>query len=171
MNKLLARILLFFIPIASFADAPLPPPASYKICNKEISYCANISPNIGAVIYKIEGDAFNAVEAYRVPGWHRDAHLSESGEYFLSGYGGLNLVNLDANQNTVILTIWKNGQKSHEIKLGQVLNSMSSLQRTSSHYYWGNNEGFTHNGEVEIRTVEGNRILVNPETGDVKFNG
>ena len=66
--------------MALFADEPLPLPASYKICNEDISYCANISPYKGTVVYRINGDSVEAIELYRVPGWHRDAYLSKSGE-------------------------------------------------------------------------------------------
>ena len=81
------------------------------------------------------------------------------------------MVGLDANENTIILTIWKNGHKSSEIKLGQILKTIGSLERTVSHYHWGINKGFIYSGEFEIETVEGKRVLVNPETGEVKING
>lgn len=170
MKKVIGVAILCLITAKSFADAPLPMPKSYRVCNDDISHCANISPDSGAVVYKIEGDTFSAVEAYRIPGWHRDVHLSKDGEYFMSGYGGLNLVSLDANQNTVILTIWKKGKKSHEITLGQILKTMRSLQRTVSHYYWGINEGLTYDGKFKIKTVEERTVLVNPETGEITFS-
>ena len=167
MNRLVSALMLLTASISTVATTPLSPPKPYKMCTVGISHCAYVSPGNDAVVYKMEGEAFKATEIYRVPGWHRSAFLSNDGVYFLSGSPGLNLVSKNADKNTVILTVWRYGKKSFEVKLGHVLSSMDSLQDAMAHSFWGYNKGFTAQGLFEIDTVEDKQILVDPKTGAV----
>ena len=163
--------LICFVVSASvgLADAPLPLPIEQEICNKTNSYCAVISLENGSSVYE-NGNERKKRKIYSIPGWHRDPYLSENGEYFAAGYSGLSLVPLDVNENTIILTIWKRGEKITEVKLGQLLTSMASLQKTVSHYYWGETIGFDKDGSFAIKTVEGNVVKINPKNGEIMAN-
>lgn len=151
------------------ADAPLPPPSELRVCNRPITHCARMTPENDTVVYKVDR-SFTGTEIYRVPGWHRDVYLSDDGQYFASGYAGLNLVQLDANAMTVMLTVWKNGRPQMLVLLGQVLRSLTSLKRTTLHYFWGQNRGFSRDGVFEIETVENKRVFIDPETKSIKIS-
>ena len=149
-------------------DAPLPAPSEWRTCNRPITHCARMTPEKDTVVYKVDR-SFTGTEIYRIQGWHRDVFLSDDGQYFASGYSGLNLVQLDATPMTVMLTVWKNGQPHMFVSLSQVLWSLTSLKRTVSHYSWGRNLGFNRDGFLEIETVENRHVTVDPEKKSIKI--
>jgi hypothetical protein len=150
------------------ADAPLPLPIEWRTCNRPVTLCARMTPEKDTVVYKVDRN-FSGSEMYRIPGWHRDVFLSDDGQYFASGYGGLNLVQLDATPTTVMLTVWKNGQPHMFVSLGQVLRSITSLKRTTMHYFWGRNLGFRGDAVFEMETVENRQVTVDPEKKSIKI--
>ena len=159
------------VPLAAPADTPLRPPEIHRVCNLNVTFCAELDPSSDAIVYRV-GAKFSATEEYRIPSWHRSAFLSPDGMYFASGYSGLNLLNLDdATESTVVLRLWKHGQPHMNVTLGQVLQSMSSLKRTVSHFAWGRNMGFWLDGRFEIETIEGRRVFVDPTAKTVKIDG
>ena len=149
----------------SFADTPLPKPETFHVCDKTVTYCASLNPEEGTRVYRMEGKS-RSKELYEVPSWSRSAALSEDGEYLIIGYSGLNLVPKDVKRSEVMVTIWKNGIKHKEIKLGQIIRRWSSLKETVSHYQWGGISDLI--GEnLYLDTVEGG-VVINIETGEVK---
>jgi hypothetical protein len=168
MKRLILLLSLFLSSPETRADEPLPAPAPYRTCNAAGTSCAQLRPGQDTKVYTIDPATKKETERYRIPGWHRSAFLSAEGMYFAVGYPGLNLLDLDASENTIVLTIWKQGTKHVEIRLGQVLHSLVSLRRTVSHFYWGRNLGFTKNGAFEIETIENAHIFVDPETGAIR---
>jgi hypothetical protein len=153
-----------FVSSSAFADAPLPPPAAWKTCDPSINFCAYMDPKNGTTVYKIDAP-FSAKEMYRLPGWHRWARISQDGQFFITAYGGLNLVPHDVKPGQVMVTIWKNGAKHKEITLGQIIKKWSSLRETASHYYWGEITQLSQD-RIYLKTVEG-AVSIELETGVV----
>jgi len=151
------------------ADAPLSAPEKYRICDYTVTYCASLVPEEDTRIYKIVGDldAPRSELIYTIPGWHRSAHISSTGEYFVTGYPGLGLLPLDVKGSQVVVTIWKRGKIHQTVSIGQVLKSMDSLKRTASHYSWGHIAGVS-GSVVQVETVEG-RVWIVLATGEVEF--
>jgi len=158
-------IFTFILSVNSFGDTPLLAPEEKRVCDLWMNYCAYIHPEEGTTVYSVKG-AFNLTKLYDIPGWHRSAHVSFNGEYFVSGYNGLNLVPLDISNDKIMITIWKNGVMHKEIKFGQLIRDMRKLERTSSHYHWGSIE-MVNASLLYLDTVD-NRIVVNLESGLVE---
>jgi hypothetical protein len=154
----------------SLADSPLPPPATLRICNRDVTFCAELDPASDAAIYRI-GPKFVAREEYRVPGWHRLSFLSGDGAFFASeAYLPMRYAAEVPTENSVVLRIWRNGQPHMSVTLGQVLRSLSSLQTSVSHFSWGRNLGFRYDGRFEMETVERTRVIVDPVAKTVKID-
>ena len=118
-------------------------------------------------MYKVEG-AFQLNKIYSVKGWHRAPFLSFDGVFFVSSYGGLNLVPIDAKPTLVMLSIYKNGKLHKEITLSEIIKNMSSLERTASHFNWGGISSI-NNSDIALKTVEG-RVIVLLESGLVEHD-
>ena len=164
--KVVPALLSLALGASAFADSPLRPPADFRVCDRSASYCAYVSTTEGTIVYAISGK-FRSREIYRVPGWHRDAHLSTDGRYFVSGFDGLNLVPLNVSRDQVMISIYRNGKLIHDIRLKQLYNSLGSMPRTSSHFQWGWINSVT-NELIHLRTEEGN-VYVALETGVVSL--
>jgi hypothetical protein len=149
---------------SALADAPLAPPTAWKTCTTSVNFCAHMDPQGDATVYKID-PPFNAKEVYKIAGWHRWVKLSDDGQFFISAYNGLNLVPLNVKPSQVMVTIWKNGAKHHEITLGQVIKNWSALRPTASHYYWGEVSQLSKD-TLQLKTVEG-LVSIHLETGVV----
>ena len=165
MTRILAILSLAASSAICLADAP----ERYRICNYTVTYCASLVPGEDTRIYKIVGElhAPRTELLYTIPGWHRSAHISPTGEYFVTGYPGLNLLPLNVKDSQVVVTIWKRGKIHQTVSIGQVLKSMDSLERTASHYAWGGID-CVFSTVVLVRTVEG-PVWIILATGDVEF--
>ena len=64
-----------------------------------------------------------------------------------------------------MLTFWKEGKKTAHVTLDQLIDDFSKLQRTVSHYHWGNYNGFNDAGKFVVSTVDDKEITIDPETG------
>jgi hypothetical protein len=91
-------------------------------------------------------------------GWFRVAALANDGEHLVAGYGGRNLIPLDYNKQQVMLYFFKRGELINHVTLDQIIRDNSKLQRTVSHYHWGNFEGLDQAGRYVVETVDGRRI-------------
>jgi hypothetical protein len=165
MKKML--ILLFsLISVNTYSDVPLPAPKTWKVCDSTISFCASLNPkNNVTTIYKIDTN-FESKEIYKIQDWSRSALISEDGDYFIFGYGGLNLVPKNVEKSQVMFTIYKSGSKHKEITLGEIIENFSHLEETVSHSNWGGVDSFYGN-TLRLKTVEG-FVSINTETGVVK---
>ncbi len=163
------KIIIFSIAILvssfSFGDAPLPPPEGKRFCDVWMNYCGYTDPVSGTDVYKIEGN-FQLIKIYSIKGWHRAPFLSFNGVFFVSSYGGLNLVPVDAKPTLVMLSIYKNGKLHKEITLSEIIKNMNSLERTASHFYWGG-ISLVNDSYITLNTVEG-RVIVSLESGLVE---
>jgi hypothetical protein len=165
MKNILSTIILM-VSAVCIADAPLRPPEGKRFCDYWMNYCGYTDPESGTEIYKVNGK-FQITKLYSIEGWHRAPYLSFDGVYFVSGYGGLNLIPLDTKPSQVMLTIFKNGELHKEITLGALISNMKSLEKTSSHLNWGYINS-VNNYSIELKTVEG-RAIVSLESGLVEY--
>ena len=162
-------IVAFALSTTCLADAPPSEPKPYRICDYTVTYCASLVPGEDARIYELTGDLDDPRTEliYTIPGWHRSAHISPTGEYFVTGYPGLNLLPLDVERSEIVVTIWKRGKIHKTVSIGEVLKSMDSLNRTVSHYNWGGVDRVGHTVAL-VRTVEG-IVWISLATGEVEF--
>jgi len=163
------KIIIFSIALFAstfcFGDAPLPPPEGKRFCDIWMNYCGYTDPVSGTDVYKVEG-SFQLNKIYSVKGWHRAPFLSFDGVFFVSSYGGLNLIPIGAKPTLTMLSIFKNGKLHKEITLSEIIKNMSSLKRTASHFHWGGISS-VNNNYITLNTVEG-RVLVVLESGLVE---
>jgi hypothetical protein len=157
-------ILAIALGTAVYADSPLRPPSDFRICDHFTNYCAHLSTTEGTTVYRITGK-FQSEELYSVEGWHRDAHLSPDGRYFVAGFDGLNLVPQDVSPEQIMVSIFDRGKLVHEVRLKQLFNSLDSLRRTISHLEWGWIGGVTTDAVI-LETTEGD-AYIKLETGKV----
>lgn len=148
----------------SASDAPQLPPVAWKVCNRSVTVCAAMHPKTGATVFKVDSN-FVATEAYKIEGWHNQVFVSDDGQFFVSGYRGLNLVPIDVKPSQVMLTVWKNGAKHLEVSLGPIVRDFSLLRPTASHYFWGTVSGLS-GAVLSLNTVAG-PVAINIETGVV----
>ena len=108
---------------------------------------------------------------WRMPGWFRIAALSNDGDHLVIGYGGGELIPLDFDRTFIILYFYERGELIREVPLGELIGDLASLQRTASHYFWGNFLGFDAHGHYLVATVEGRVFAFDVATGQTVVSG
>jgi hypothetical protein len=91
-------------------------------------------------------------------GWFRVAALADDGDHLVVGYWGMNLIPINYDKRQVMLYFFKRGELINYVTLDRIILDNSKLQRTVSHYHWGNFEGLDQAGRYVISTVEGRKI-------------
>ena len=145
---------LFF----TFADEPMLPPQNYTklfadgrfmlICDatKKETTCYELVGASAAVVPE---------EKWSIPKWRQFVYLSENGEFcVLDDWGGLIPLNYDMEY--VLFVVYKNGVEYTKIRLFDVIRDEQNLERTVSHYHWGNIKSFENDG-ILLDTVEGKK--------------
>lgn len=163
--NVIAFLILLASPLFTYGDTPISYPENILVYDESKKYCALVtqtettmfekSCRFGSAIYEIEG-------------WHPNSFILKNGSIFVSLYSGLNLVPLENPLDTIILKVWVDGKKKRDIPLGDILNSISSLERTSSHYNWGYLKSILDDRAI-FETVEG-RVFVDLISGKVSVN-
>jgi len=166
MTMVLFVIASFFS--TAFADAPLRPPSIIEVWSANKKYVAVLEykeTKISVFSVQQKGER---KKLWEMAGWFRWTHLSNDGKYLDIPYWGANLLTLDYNRDEIMLRIVKRGKTTTVLKLSDLIRDFSKLQRTVSHYHWGNYVGFNEKNEFVIETVEGNLFLVSPVDGKLK---
>jgi len=101
---------------------------------------------------------------WTVQGWSPVAAIGDVGPTLALGHPGNNLLPLDANENTVIVSLYQGGSLVREVKLGEILPT-ARLRRTISHVEWGTHVGFNTQGRYVVET-EDKRLLAFGTAGD-----
>lgn len=148
----------------AFADEPVSYSDTIRIFSENRKNCAFID-DTEVTVYK--GRCINGEVIYTIKGRYVKSHLSADAEYFIAFHPGLNLIPLDSNSQTVMIQIWKAGGIETTITLGELIKSMDSLERTTSHFNWGYVKNISDE-EIEIQTVEG-LVKVNISDGKILF--
>lgn len=82
-------------------------------------------------------------------------YVSNDGKYFVAVYGGGNLVPIDASDELILLTFYRNGELIKEIKFNEIIDDRSQLVATASHLYWGNPIGFVKPNKFQVKRIDG----------------
>ena len=120
----------------AYADSPLPPPLTYTIRPAHTKACwAEISVESDSLtVYRKTVSGREAL--WSVPGWYRVADLADDCRSLMTGFDGANLVP-DADPTRVLLRFHRDGKLLREYRLDELMDP-KRLQRTVSHYQWGN---------------------------------
>jgi len=151
---------MVMIPLANgcHADGPLPPPARETIRSANRKFLAVMEPDrLITTIYRTSPGK-REEKVWSMYGWFRVAALTDDGEHLIAGYEGMNLIPLDYDKQQVMLYFFRRGELINHVTLDQIIRDNTKLQRTASHYHWGNFEGLDQAGRYVIETVEGRRI-------------
>ena len=138
-------------------DSPMGPPIDWVACSGGDRYCvrSQVDPPFTIGVESLASGAHK--ELWRIEQWFRWAWLSTDGTS-LATTPWQTLVPRMASTDLVVLRVWCDGVLTTEATLGDVIESMDSLQPTVSHNRWGNVLGFDPAGMVVLETVE-NRTL------------
>lgn len=144
--SLLLLILTITVQAELRADTPLPPPATKEVWSPNKKFCAVMEPKpASTTIFRIESDG-KRTKSWTMPGWFRVADLADDGEHLVVGNGGMNLLLLNVAKDEPMIDFFERGKLIKTVRLGELLKDQSSLQRTASHYYWGNYLGLDEQG-------------------------
>jgi hypothetical protein len=102
---------------------------------------------------------------WEMPGWFREASLSNDCEHLVIGFEGSNLLPLDFKPDLVLLSFYERGRLLRVVKLNELIPDVHRLRRTVSHYSWGRFIGFDEKNQYLLETVEGLRIAFDVSTG------
>lgn len=146
------------------ADQPLPPPAVVSTCSPNGRFCATADPRLDTVVVHRGGDDARRA-LWSKPGWERVFQVSDSGNELVACYSGGNLLALDAGPSVAMLRFYGRGQLVRQVSLAELIPDRSKLQRTVSHYAWGNCVGFNAQGQFEVRTADRGLLRFDASTG------
>jgi len=168
---ILSILCIFSFAQYSYADKPLSPPATYSVQSANKKYTVDINYEAKETVVYVNNQDGSRSELWKMPGWFRWVAVSNDGKYVVIPYGGLNLLTLNYKKDEVTLQIASEGKIIHTIKLDQLISDFNSLERTVSHYYWGDYLGFNDKNEYVIETVEKNKFHIGLETGYITREG
>lgn len=153
-------ILLIASPV--LADEPMLPPAVWQTCSPNGVYCATLDPGADRITVYRAGAADNVL--WSAAGWSRVAALADDGEHLVLGYEGMNLIPVDYEPDMEMLTFYRRDAVIQRVALS-VLVDRKALQRTVSHWYWGDYLGLDANGRYTVRTAGSREIRFDMTTG------
>ena len=139
-------ITVLVITASARADSPLPPPTL-------------------KTVFRVSGE--QRQKLWAMPGRFRVAGLKNDGKHLVTGYDGVNLLSLRHAPDEVLLRFFRGGTLIKNVTLREIIRDRARLQRTASHYYWGNYLGFDLAGRYRVETVEGRRLIFDAATGRI----
>jgi hypothetical protein len=147
---------------AARADTPLPPPAPVSAMSP--------SSRIHAISDSQAGTRVEDVKQHKVlwslPGWHRSLFVADDGKHLVTQYNGLNLLPTDFSDDLILLTFWREGTKFRDVRVRDFLPDHRMLERTVSHYHWGNVHGIDVQGRLKVERADGKIFLFDVSTGN-----
>lgn len=159
-NTATVAIILFGIG-AALADSPLPPPAVHRASSPNGKFTVVSDPNTGTKLV----ESGSGKQLCELPGWFRSIYVSNDGEHFATGYSGLNLVPLSTDDSLELIAFWKRCRKVESVPLRAIVPERSILQRTVSHYAWGNITGVDEKGRLVVTRIDGRVFRFNMSSG------
>jgi hypothetical protein len=167
--KTTASIFIFIVIVTTqaqlLADSPLPPPEVKEVWSPNKKFCAVMNPTpMTTTVFRVEDDG-KRTKSWAMQGWFRVANLTDDGEHLVVGNGGINLLPLNVTKNEAMIEFFKRGKLISTVTLGELLKDQSNLQRTVSHYAWGNYLGLDEKGHYIVETVEGRKLAFDVPTG------
>jgi|GEM_PF-988955 len=160
---------MFWSVPGAYADSPLEPPHRYTVCSSSKLYCVTSDPQVGTFAHMF-AEATREAAYWSIPRWFRAIFVSNNPDYIVTGYDGLNLVPRESPGSIEILTFWRRGVKVCSYRLSDLITDLTALQPTSSHYYWGDYQGFDSDGNFLLYTVQARILVFDPTGKRVKSN-
>ena len=164
LGTMLNRLLLLALLAVSSAqaDTPLPPPGRHLVCSPSGSICADSDPqaSVTKVISKSSGR-----ELWSFKGWHRWLFVSEDGKSVVVGYQGMNLVPTDSALSLEVLHFYAQGRLVRTLRLDDLYESQSQLQRTAFHLAWVHTVTVNRANELVLELVTGRKVAFSMATG------
>src|SRR5947207_6153464 len=146
-------------PRAAHADQPPAAPATFTVTSRGGRHKAVLEfPAREVKVFAVKGKQNSPL--WTVPGWSPVAAVSDSGPTLAMGHPGNNLLPLNADEGTVIFSLYQQGRLVREVKLGEIL-PLPRLRRTISHVEWGTHVGFDATGRYRVEAVD-KRVLAFP---------
>ena len=158
-------LLLFVACELVLADAPLRPPAKYKVCSPNEAFCAVGDPATQSVSVFARGAT---VPSWSLKSWHRQIFLANDGDHLIIGPSGLELIPLGTKLADPLLVFMNRTAIVRVVSVGDLFASLSSLRRTASHYDWGRVVGVSARDQLVVQLVNGKRVAFNISTGLVE---
>jgi hypothetical protein len=146
------------------ADSPMPPPALHRVLSLNGQFAAISDPGTGTKVVELA----TGRELWNIPGWYRWLYISDDGEHLAIGYGGLNLLSLEADDSVEMIGFWNHGRKVKSVPLRAIVPDRSILQRTVSHYAWGNIGGINPRNQLIVTRIDGRVFRFNMNTGEAE---
>ena len=144
-------------------DAPVRPPSPVIVCSSSKTFCLVSDPKSGTQAYRVRADGSRQT-LWSIPGWHSVVFLADDGRHAVTGYEGV-LLPLNYSADVSLLTFWRDGSPIRAVPLSGLVKDLKKLQRTTSHYRWGNYVGFNAAGNFVVSTVERESVVFDPTTG------
>jgi len=105
---------------------------------------------------------------WKVPDWFRSMFVSNDGKHLAVGYDGLNLVPLSYVDSMELISFWDQGRKIKSVTLSEIVPDRTVLERTMSHYAWGDIEGVNDKDQLVVRRVDGQIFRFSMATGELE---
>ncbi len=144
------------------ADVPLSPPSTKTVCSANGMVCANTHPQNGVSVFTKEQESEKLF--WIMPGWYRVMFVADDGDHVVTGYDGQNLLSR-RDPAEIMLRFWKRGTLIRAVPLKELLSDLESLERTVSHWHWGNYLGIDGDGHMSVKTVDGHLHRYDITTG------
>jgi len=158
----LIPLLALLFPLPALADEPMMPPSVWQTCSPSGEYCARRDPKENRVVAYKPG--MEQVVLWTAQGWSRVATLADDGVHMVLGYEGMNLIPVDYDPDMKMLTFFRRGEVIRRVALSAIVGG-EALQRTVSHWYWGDYLGLDADGYFAVRTAGGREIRFEITTG------
>ena len=155
-------LLALLFPLPVLADEPMMPPSVWETCSPSGEYCARLDPADRSILaYK---PRMEQIVLWTAQGWSRVAALADDGEHLVLGYAGMNLIPVDYDPDMEMLAFYRRGAVVRRVALSALV-GREALQRTVSHWYWGDYLGLDAGGRYVVRTGAGREIRFDMTTG------
>ncbi|MBX9686988.1 MAG: hypothetical protein K2X27_09815 [Candidatus Obscuribacterales bacterium] len=158
-------LLLGLIPAC--ADSPLPPPSYETVFSANKKYCISTDPDKKISEVSIVDKSGNKSKFWSMPGYFRNLFLANDGEHLVIGYDGQNLLPLNYKSSLPMLTFVHKGKNIKTVLLKELIPDSSKLEKTASHWHWGDYSGFDSSGNFQIETVDHRKLKYDPATGKI----
>ncbi len=133
------------------ADEPLLPSVRKAVCSRNGFFCALMDPDslVTTIVRRRAGGVTENL--WSMPGWFRVAFLSNDGEYLATGYDGEGLLPLSYRKDQVMLSFYDRGRLVRQVRLNEMITDLSSMEKTASHYHWGDYLGVNENDHLTVQ--------------------
>jgi hypothetical protein len=133
--------LLLLLSAAALADEPLEAPKTQVFWAPNGQYCAVSDPDPAlTTVYRLDSKGPSKA-LWTVKTWFRQAELTDDGEALVAGPDSLNLLDEDYRPSDALLRFYVKGKRVRVLTVGEVFPRGKGLEKTVSHYSWGDVEG------------------------------